>query len=212
MTKYINKDGVEFNVGDKVVVVSIGPSVRDPDGMGPGNPYSNVWIASMNDSIGNTYTIRTISASGVYFEERSMGFPLTSLQKVIPFGVDNLKANQRVTTRDGRKAVVFFVPDGRAAIAYIGSGNKSTGYDIALFDVEHDEAIVEVHESAGYGSTFNFDALGELVYQNDEVKTAKEREAKLAAAKAEEQTTREEYVEALKRYNDAAEALQALEM
>lgn len=81
MTKYFNKDGVEFKVGDKVKVLSVGVS-DDPNGMGPGVRYMNSWVRSMDDSVGKIFIIASITSNGVHFEQDYLGYPLNVLENL----------------------------------------------------------------------------------------------------------------------------------
>lgn len=42
--------------------------------------WDNSWVGEMDDAIGNEYTVRTTSNTGVYFKEISNGFPAQCIE------------------------------------------------------------------------------------------------------------------------------------
>jgi len=82
-------EGVEFSVGDRVLVVRFAEK-NEADGMGHGIPWDNTWIdGDMDDSIGHEFTILDIDYTGVRFCETEgeyiepgYGYPLSCLEKV----------------------------------------------------------------------------------------------------------------------------------
>jgi hypothetical protein len=80
-------DGVEFNSGDRVMVAGFTDSF-DPNGMGEGVKWFNVWEDEMNDAIFHEFEINHISEEGVCFVDiegytSSMYmFPLSVLKKI----------------------------------------------------------------------------------------------------------------------------------
>lgn len=81
-------DGVEFKVGDTVMVMDV-EAGDAPNGMGEGRPWYNSWQADpMNDAIFNKYEIYQIVDEGVYFvqdvddEASQYMYPLSVLKKV----------------------------------------------------------------------------------------------------------------------------------
>lgn len=93
-------NGTKFNVGDEVEVYKITPSYAK-NGMGD-LVWQNNWSLTMNDSLGTTGIIESISISGARLKPCSGYYwPLLSLKKLKPDEF-KLKAFQRVFTKRGK--------------------------------------------------------------------------------------------------------------
>jgi predicted DNA-binding antitoxin AbrB/MazE fold protein len=144
MTKYVNRDGVMFEAGDKVKVVRIGMS-RDPDGMGPGKLYENAWMTSMDNSLGETFTIKSIGSNGVYFveDDYQLGYPLNVLEKIKDTPYPELKPFQRVELRNGKKGII--VTDSVAGLRVVlDNGTWTSAEFVKGFSSQHE--IVKVFD------------------------------------------------------------------
>lgn len=72
-----------FNVGDQVRVARRGVSF-DENGMGTGYKWWNTWVAPMDESVGEVFTITGYDQEdGYFFEEDGYGFPENVLERVL---------------------------------------------------------------------------------------------------------------------------------
>lgn len=123
------------------------------------------------------------------------------------FNVDNLKANQRVVTRNGKNAVVFVDSNDNKFITYLNEiGMPVMGFDKANFDTTGNSAyyaIVEVYEQPSIGAAHNFNIRGERIY--------KENVAELNRAKDDLSKAAKEIEDATRRFEAAKALVQRLE-
>jgi hypothetical protein len=139
MTKYFNKDGVEFKVGDKVKVVNTN-SERE-NGMGPGMKWGNSWNEEMPKNVGKVFTIQSLDYTGVYFEGVRYGYPLTALENL------SYKESQEIEVGD----LVEIICD-QGSSAYRGKVG-TTGIVVCIEDIQYPSSdhIVVLEDFDGCG-------------------------------------------------------------
>lgn len=103
MTKYFNEAGVEFKVGD-VVIVTREVNSYSESGMGPGVKWDNCWAETMNEYVGQEFTIESIRSTGVRLSGPSwQGFPITALEQKLKVIDGKIEAGDtvRVVSAEG---------------------------------------------------------------------------------------------------------------
>ena len=68
-----------FQVGGIVRVMSRGTTL-DPNGMGEGKVWNNVWVHDMDEAIGKTFVIDSIEPEGIGFDPDGYMFPASVLE------------------------------------------------------------------------------------------------------------------------------------
>ncbi len=87
MTETWIYNGVEFKAGDRVMVMRF-VTDDEPDVMGEGREWNNVWVEDMNEAIFHQFEIMDISEEGVLFYEiedfpaSEYMYPLSVLKKL----------------------------------------------------------------------------------------------------------------------------------
>lgn len=197
-------NGIQFEAGDLVEVIAVGKG-DDPDGMGEGRKWVNCTVPRMDSAIGKQFTISAINKNGAQFD--GLGWPLNVLRNLtkqprangvdehgneLNLTVDDLKVNQRIVTKNGRKAIIATEDNGNKVIIYEGDGWDDARLDDSYF------SIVEVYDRPRMPNLFNQSSRGQLVWKQLDV--AKEAKRKVAQA---------EYDKAVARAKEAGSAAEA---
>lgn len=193
----------EIEIGDTVFVNNAEGCATFKDFVGKNMIVNFVYDAGSPD------TGTLIGCEGVEGEQFKERFKLVKKAEK-KFGIDDLKAMQRVVTKDGRTAVVNVSEDGKKYIHYFDAENKPQGFDCACFDSQHSESIriIEVYEAPlGKGYLFNFSKRGVMLY--DANKVAKQKALIEAEKKVIETQTK--YAAATGNMVEARDALWAAE-